>query len=187
MRVKRDGGFLYGRIGLSVYDVKGGKKTLVLRIQKRNQVVGAGRSAVMQLLFQDDSGNMYQQNPDYNKLWVLGIGTGGTPPSVADIGLESSIWTSHLEQSTEIQLDDQSSPTEILISKELPAGAVTGATIQEVGLFTKGDAVAPPGDPLALSDPSTRRLYARQTFTPIDITSTMSIEFDWRLGFTIQV
>jgi len=74
----RDVAQLYGHIEVSVFDAaRGGKR--VYHVKKRNQVVNTGRQAVLEMLTQYGAGSPGQQNPNYNQLWSLGVGTDGTP------------------------------------------------------------------------------------------------------------
>jgi hypothetical protein len=169
---------LYGVMTVSVYDVKDGKNQRVLRLVKKNQITNKGREVVLELLTQSPTGNIFQQNPSYNQLWSLAIGTGTTPPTLGDTGLVAPIaWDGRFLLDAERALN--LTGFEINITKAVPAGAATGSMITEAGIFTRGDN----DNPLSAGN---KQLYARQVHAGILKSLNMSITYDWRFGVTIQ-
>lgn len=180
-----DSSQLYGRFGMRVYDVKSGQKKLVLQITKKNQITGDGRLVVLELLRQTLL-TVPQQFPNYNQLWSLSAGESNIPAAITDTGLYTPVWTSAFVNDAEIYV--QTIPSlEIVVSKEMPETDAIGANLYEAGLFTRGSL----DDPATLIPPTWetipwRRLYARQTHPLVIKTNTMSIEYDWRIGVTVQ-
>lgn len=167
---------LYGILTVTAFDTKDGR---LFRHTKKNQVTDLGREVVLGLLLQDPAGDVYQQNPEYNQIWSLSVGDGTTPPSRDDTGLDNLLWTSVIARATDYTIT-YSPQWEIKISKVVPAGTLTGSNISEVGLFTRGDNDVP-----GLA--SNKRLYARQVHAVVPKTPTMIIEYEWRLGVTVQI
>lgn len=177
---------LYGHFGMRVYDVKNGQKSLVLRITKKNQITNDGRRVMLELLRQTTL-TPPQEFPNYNQLWSLSAGSSNIPAAVTDTGLYTPVWTSAFTSDAEIYVQDI--PTlEIVVSKIMPETDAIGLDLYEAGLFTRGSL----DDPSTLPDPTDwtlipyRRMYARQTHPLVTKTNTMSIEYDWRLGVTVQ-
>ena len=176
---------LYGNFGFQAYDVN--KKRMVLACRKKNQITNAGREALLELLFQDPAGTVPQQNPNYNQIWSLSIGTGTLPPTLADTQLVSPVYTSALNFAGGELVKSVLAPTtyELVISKTIPAGTLAdGTEVTEAGIFTRGSADGPGVG--TWESITYRRMYARQAHPVITITSALAITYEWRLGITIQ-
>ncbi len=75
-------------------------------------------------------------------------------------------------------------PGELQFIATLGAADANGATLQEAGLFTRGSAPVPtPSDPPG-TGPGDVRLFARQIHPQVPKTSAISVEYDWRIGFS---
>jgi hypothetical protein len=175
-------GTLYGHLTVSIflYDVKTGRRRRTLRLSMKNQVTNAGRTAALALLCQDPAGTVIQANPQYSQLWSLAVGSDGTPPAVTDVSLYSEAARYSLVIPTEREyIVIPPNIFEIDVHKEIPAGVLTGVTLAEAGLYTRGD-----NDDPALA--ANQVLYARQIFPGVLKGATMSIEFDWKLGLLVQ-
>ena len=173
----RDHAELYGHIEVSVFDAaKNGRR--VYHVKKRNQVVNTGRQAVLEMLTQYATGSAGQQNPNYNQLWSLGVGTDGTPPTVSQTDLGSEVLTKAFTRPTEVLYVPD--PTfEIHCSMTFATTEANDpSALQEVALYTRGDN----DDPYTALN---RLMYARQTFSPFVKTSTMTVVFNWVLGMTV--
>jgi hypothetical protein len=170
----RDTPCLYGRFSMTVYDVKDGQRKVLRRIQKKNQVVNDGRRSMLELLCQMDAGSL---TPEQNQIWSLALGDVGTPPQITDTGLLGQVWISPL-LAAECAIS-ACPPWEILIYKTLPPADAVGEFLREAGVFTRGDNDVP-----AIS--ATKRLFCRQTHPVIEKTNTMAIDYDWRLGVTVE-
>jgi len=179
---------LYGDFGLKVYDSIQGRRQLVLEFKKRNQITNQGREALLSLMRPPEfsSGAPYtvpRPTQGENVIWALAVGTNGTPPTIADTETTMAIvWQEAFDFGNgecSLVLSPPNS-YHLSISKLLPASTTAnGTTITEAGIFTRGDN----DDPTATTG---RKLYARQKFTPITKTSTMTIQFEWLLGITVQ-
>lgn len=184
-----DGLSLYGQFGMKVYDVKNGQKTLVRQITKKNQITNTGRLIVLELLRQSVLGTIPQQNPNYNQLWSISAGTNGTIPSVADTGLYDATppWTGQFFSDAECKVVTVPN-LEIQVTKVMLEAEAVGFTLREAGLFTRGEADNPPSPPGYASWEVIpyRRMYARQVHPPVIKAATMTIEYVWLLGVTVQ-
>jgi len=176
-------GRLYGNLKVMVYDNVGGKKKLLFRIQKRNQIVDDGRLINLELLAQLPSGSTPQANPEWNQIWSLGVGESSVPAAASQTGLISPVWNDALV----IPAEREYVPGlyEIVVLKEVPAGEATNAIFAEVGLFSRGELDAPDITYPTWESIPNRRMYARQTFTTFEKTATMSVTFDWHIGLTV--
>lgn len=166
---------LYGRFGMTVYEVKDGQTRVLRRIQKKNQIVNNGREAMLLLLGQLGTA----VPPNESQIWSLSAGTGGIPPQITDIGLATAVWTSVFVPLEVSIVALAPSTFEVQTTKTLPTTDANGSTLQEAGIFTRGDN----------DDPSlagNRKLYCRQTHPPILKTSSIQIVYDWRLGVTVE-
>lgn len=173
--LRNDRACLYGRFGMTIYNVKDGQARVVRRIQKKNQVVNDAREVMLQLLAQDATAIPAVQN----KIWSLSVGVVGTPPQITDTGLLGEVWASAFAFPAECAITALSPTFEIVVNKTLPTTEANGNTLREAGIFTRG----------TLDDPYTsanRRMYCRQTHSPIEKVATMQIVYDWRLGITVE-
>lgn len=168
---------LFGHIEVSAYDQeKGGKR--VYHVKKKNQIVNTGRQAVLELLTQYGAGSPGQQNPQYNALWTLGVGTDGTPPAVSQTSLGTEVLTKQFSRPSEV-LYVPDPVFEIHCAMTFTNGEANAASpLQEVAIFTRGDN----DDPYLAAN---RLMYARQTFSPFTKTSTMVVTFNWIFGMTV--
>lgn len=175
--LRRDAARLYGHIEVSVFDAALNDKR-IYHVKKKNQVVNTGRQAVLEMLTQYPTGSQGQQNPEYNQLFSLGVGTDGTPPTVNQTSLGAEVLTKVFTRPTEVLYVPD--PTfEVHCSMTFSTlEANDPSALQEVGLFTRGDNV----NPYAASY---RLMYARQTFSPFIKTATMTVVFNWILGMTV--
>jgi hypothetical protein len=171
----RDAACLYGRFGMTVYDVKSGQPRVLRRIQKKNQIVNDGREVMLQLLGQLGTGIL----PVENQVWSLSAGTGGVPPIITDTQLYFPVWTGAFTPLEVAVVALPPSTFEVQVTKTMLTTDANGNTLQEAGIFTRGDN----------DDPSlagNRKMYCRQTHPPILKLVTMQIVYDWRLGITVE-
>ena len=177
---------LFGDFSVSVFRHIGDVKKRIYRVQKRNQITNDGRNVMLDLLSQmptdPPEGSDTQQHPEYNQLWSLSVGQGTTLPTIVDSELEDPVWTGVFSpRSTEVAFNSSLGLYLINITKTLGVDDANGYSLSEAGVFTRGNQ-DDPEDPEILY----RRMYARQTFSPIPKTAEMTIEFDWKLGVTVQ-
>jgi hypothetical protein len=174
-------GMLYGHLTVTVYDVKNGQKKRLFRMANHNQITNLGREVVLALLAQDAMGTVYQANPAYNQIWTLAVGSDSTPPSVTDTSLYTEQGRYQLTIPTEREyVIVPPNIFEIHVHKEIGAGVLTGITVAEAGLYTRGD----DDDPSLAAN---QVLYARQIHPAFVKGATMAVEYDWRLGMLLQL
>lgn len=186
--ITHDFGQLYGHLTMRVYDVKRGKRELLYKVTKRNQITNLGRKVLLEAL----AGEVGQAEVPYatdverqtwNTIWSLSVGTGSTPAAASQTQLDTPVWTVELSPAERVYT---SSLYEVNIIKEIPAGEATGDTITEAGLFTKGKYANSTEAGAAWEVIHGRRLYARQTVPAFLKGLSMSVTFDWKLGLTVQ-
>jgi len=179
---KDSGPGLFGIFDMKVYDIRDGKRKRIRHIHKRNQITNQGREGLLNLMRPETNS---PGDPDtlqrQNKVWSLSVGTNATPPTINDDDTTmTQVWRSEFNPFSECQVVVAPPDLFLLqIGKILPETAAVGQVLTEAGVFTRGDA----------DDPYTavgRGLYARQTHPAITKTATMTIEYDWKLGITIQ-
>lgn len=178
MKLGKESVALFGDFRMTVIDHSSGKPRVKLRWRKRNQITNEGRTALLVLMcpFGVTDGQ------EINKIWSLSVGTNTAPPAIDDtVATMTPVWTDALNfgagECTAIATLPNSFYLDI--SKTLPSTAANGNTLAEAGIFTRGD----DDDPLLALG---RKLYARQVHSPIIKVSSMTIQYDWQLGITIQ-
>ncbi len=181
---------LWGDFGLQVFDHSTGVPQRKLRIRKKNQITNQGRIALLNLMrpgpyatAADPTDAAVQLE---NRVWSLAVGTNNTPPTINDDDTTmSQAWISSFffpvpsggSECTIVATPPNS--YYLSVSKTLATGDANGYTLTEAGIFTRGDNDNP-------SSAVGQSLYARQIHSPIIKTSSMSIQYDWQLGITIQ-
>lgn len=188
MRAKmnlKDGAGLFGIFDMSVYDIRNGKRQRIRHVHKRNQITNQGREALLDLM-RPETNTPLLGNPDdlqrESKIWSLSVGTYATPPTINDTDATmTQVWRSQFALAECQVVVIAPNQYYLQIGKVLPSTpcSANGYTLTEAGVFTRGDS----------DDPVTslgRKLYARQVHPPIIKTATMTIEYDWKLGITIQ-
>jgi hypothetical protein len=169
---------LYGNFQMRVYDHVGGVPHLRYRWRKLNQITNQGRTALLTLMcpFNVPDGQ------SINRIWSFEAGTNATPPSIDDDETTmTTVWTSALNFGSGECVVVTSPPNEyyLAISKTLGLGDANGSTLREAGIYTRGDN----DDPLVAVG---RKLYSRQVHSAIEKVGTMTVQYDWQLGITIQ-
>ena len=179
---------LFGHLTVTAYNVnpKSGSRERLFRISKRNQITNDGRICNLEMLAQLNPTGAFPTpiyNPYWNQIWSLGVGIDGTPAMSTQSALLSPVWNGQLIIPTERVYNP--ALFDINVLKELPVGEATGSILAEAGLFTRGQLDAPVSpDPWeGIAD---RRMYARQTHSPFEKGSSMSVTYDWHLGLTVQ-
>ncbi len=178
---------LFGIFEMRVYDISGGKKKRIRRFQKKNQIVNEGRQNVLELMAPPIPvlATPPEPYPAYQyerQIWSISAGTNSTPPTINnDVSTVVPAWEHALSNTERFVVAVAPNDFYIHVSVTMPGigGAPSGTNLVEAGIFTRGDDDVPG---LAAG----RRLYARQTHPLIEKTDTMAIEYDWRLGISIQ-
>ena len=178
MQLARNNVALYGDFEMRVFDHSSGSPRQVRRWRKRNQITNQGRTALLVLMcpFGVTDGQLI------NSIWSFEAGTNATPPTIDDDETTmTSVWTSNLNFGVGECSVVTAPPNDfyLAISKTLGLGDGNGSTLQEAGIYTRGD----DDDPLISVG---RKLYSRQVHSPIIKVGTMTVQYDWKLGITIQ-
>ncbi len=174
---------LFGIFGMRVFDIVDGEKKCIRRICKKNQIVNEGRQNLLELMAPPLLGAPPPPYTSYQyerQLWSLSVGTNPTPPIITNDATSMTEVLQHVFTEPECAVVSVV-PNDFYVHVNvsvLEAEAV-GQDLVEAGIFTRGDNDTPG---LAAG----RRLYARQTHPLIAKTATMVIEYDWRLGVSIQ-
>jgi hypothetical protein len=186
MRLSDSGPALFGIFDMTVYDLKDGTRKRFRHIHKRNQITNQGREALLDLMRPETNNpGAPDQLQRESKIGSLSVGTNPTPPTLNDDETTMvQVWRGEFYPPGGSLSDCEVvvlPPDQYLlqIGKILPEAAAVGQVLTEAGIFTRG----------TLDDPYAsvgRRLYARQVHPPIPKTGTMTIEYDWKLGISIQ-
>ena len=180
-----DSAGLWGVFTMRVYDVRDGQKKFFRRICKKNQIVNEGRQTLLELMAPPLPGAPVPPYPEYQyerQLWSLSAGTNATPPTINnDVNTMVEAWQHAFSdpECTVVAVAPNDFYVHVNVTMPGIGGAAAGTLLTEAGIFTRGDDDVP-GSALG------RRLYARQTHPIIEKTDTMVIEYDWRLGISIQ-
>lgn len=173
---------LWGYFKMQVYDHSGGVKRRILKWEKKNQITNQGRDIVLLLMCPYNvPGTLPDDVQIEHRIWSLSAGTNGTPPTISDDDATMvPVWTSAFDFDAEcIVVSTPPNSFYLQITKTMPTTEGVGSTLTEAGVFTRGD---DPDPALAVG----RKLYSRQVHTPIVKTITMTIEYSWQLGISIQ-
>jgi hypothetical protein len=164
---------LFGNFGLRVLDLNG---NTIQRIQKRNQITNQGRNAVLSLLFPGNAGAVQETY----RIWSLTAGTNNTAPTILDnLASMTPVWSSSFVGGECAVVENLPNDFYLQITKTLPDTDANGYALTEAGIFTRGDNNNP-------NLATNKLLYARQIHPVINKTATMTIQYDWQLGITIQ-
>lgn len=161
-----------GKLTIRVKDAKTGR--VLQKIEKSNLVCVGARSAVLKLISQQTLPSDYS----YNKIWAIYCGTGTTPPTTVDTGLESVAFKKACAQPFAINPGSGSGPGWVEVQMLMESGEGNGNVYTEMGLFSRGSN----DDPTLTSEAV---MYARQIHGAIEKTSAISIEYTWRFQVTV--
>jgi len=176
---------LWGIFTMRVFDMRKGELELLRTIHKKNQIVNEGRQSLLELMAPPIPGVAPPPYPEYQyerQLWSLSAGTNPTPPTINnDVNTMTEAWQHPFTNPERVVVAVAPNDFYVHVNVTMPAlGAVTaGTNLVEAGIFTRGDNDVP-------GSAAGRRLYARQTHPVVQKTDTMVIEYDWRLGISIQ-
>lgn len=147
---------LRGDLSIIVRRARDGK--IIERMLIRNTITFNGLLGSLRLFKQDDN-----LASDY-QIASIRAGTGSTPPTRDDPGLESPVFTIPLSP-TSRQLSI--STTELVLSATLGVGDAVGNTVSEAGWFFANG-----------------QMGGRQIHAPIPLTGLITVSYNWRLGAT---
>lgn len=167
---------LWGIFGMRVYEHAKGEKKCIRRIVKNNQITNQGRKAVLELM----RPVTYGIQQDERQIWSFSAGTNPIPPQITDDDTTMiQVWQSAFSPAECVVIDVPPNTYYLHISKAMYEADAVGDILTEAGIFTRGDD----------DDPSVavgKMLYARQIHPAVEKTAVMTIEYDWKLGITIQ-
>jgi hypothetical protein len=179
-------GKLYGRLMVSAYDAVTGKR--VYRVSKQNQITDEGRLVVLDLLAQTTggSGTPTQENPAYNQIWSLSVGSSSVPADATQTALFEPVTEATIAMPDDIVRDVIAANFEILITAEIAPGVGTDEIFAEAGLFTRGSQADIGGSYPTWESIPYRRMFARQTYPSFTKGETMRVVYEWSLGLTVS-
>lgn len=159
-----------GEIEVRVIEDKTGR--ILEQFKKSNLVCNGAKEAMVRLLAQASLHGGSPSNEDFEetKLWAIYVGTGTTAPVVTDTDLETPVFKKACDQPFSVN----TTTGVVEVQMTIATGEANGNTLTEVGLFTRGDN----DDPNLTSDDL---LFARQIHGAIAKTSSISIEYTWRV------
>lgn len=143
---------------LSIVVRRASDQRIIGRQLIRNTTTFDGLLGVLRLMKQDDN------DPTDFQVASIRAGTGSTPPTRDDPGLESAVFTIPLTSSTR-QLSVPT--TELVLSATLGVGDAVGSTVSEAGWFWANG-----------------EMGGRQVHAPILLTGLITVSYNWRIGAT---
>lgn len=151
-------------------------KKLIRRIAIRNKITFLAADVLVEMLAQRST----DPNTAYDQVWSMRMGLSNTVASRADQNLGAFAIGKQLFDVNKVT----GVPGELEFTATLESGDSNGVTLQEAGLFTRGNAGSPtPSDPPGTS-PGDVRMFARQIHPAIPKTSAIVLEYSWRIAFT---
>lgn len=169
-----DGIAMRGDLSVTVLDAK--TRSLLRRFEIRNKITFLAADVLVELLAQRAT----DPAPDANLMFSMRMGTANTPASRSDINLGAMVIGVELADINKVT----GIPGELQFLAALESGDANGSTLQEAGLFTRGDAVSPTPEDAPGTAPGSPRMFARQIHSPIVKTSAVVLEYSWRIAFT---
>lgn len=168
-----DGIPMKGILSVTVRDANGAK---LRHYEIRNKITFLMADVLTELLAQ----RLTDPTPAYNSVFSLRVGSSNTPASRADTNLGAFVFGVQLNDVNKIT----ALPGELNFVATLGNGDANGNTLQEAGLFSRGNALVPtPSDPPGIN-PGDCRMLAHQIHPPIPKTIAISVEYSWRIAFT---
>jgi len=161
---------LEGYFTIRVRDAKTGKE--LKKLEGKNLVCVGAKAALARLMGQAATPADYQET----KLWAIYAGIGTTSPSTADTALVNAQFRKACPQPLTIT----PSLGIVEMSMLMESGDGNGKTYTEIGLFSRGNNDDPNYSPL----PTGVLMYSRQLHGAIEKTSSITIEYTWRLQIT---
>ena len=146
------------------------------RIEIRNKITFLAADVLVELLAQRASDPV----PGQNSIVSLRMGTSNTAASRSDTNLGAFVIGKELTDVDKVT----SVPGELQFSATLEAEDANGSTLQEAGLFTKGDAGSPTPSDTPGTAPGDPRMFARQIHPAIIKSAAITVEYSWRIAFT---
>ena len=146
------------------------------RIEIRNKITFLAADVLVELLAQRATDPV----PGYNSIFSMRMGTSNTPASRADTNLGAFVIGKELTDVDKVT----GVPGELQFSATLEAADANGSTLQEAGLFTKGDAGVPTPSDAPGTAPGDPRMFARQIHPAIIKSVAITVEYSWRIAFT---
>lgn len=180
MNVLQDGIGMKGILSVRVRDAETGKQLRHFEI--RNKITFLAADTLVELWAQRAT----DPNPLYDSIYSMRMGSANTPASRADTNLGAYIIGAQLADVNKVT----GIAGELQFIATLGTGDANGVTLQEAGLFTRGDAGTPnPIGVSSISDPPSTipgkpRMVAHQVHPPIPKTAAITVEYSWRVAFT---
>ena len=179
----KDGIPMHGTLVIIARDTKTGLPARnIPRIEIRNKITFLAADVLVELWAQRAT----DPAPLYDQIYSMRMGTSNTAASRADTNLGAYVVGAQLLDVNKVT----GIPGEIAFIATLSAGDANGVTLQEAGLFTRGNAVtAHPQNVDVVSDvpgttPGTPRMIAHQVHLPIPKSAAITVEYQWRVSFT---
>jgi hypothetical protein len=146
------------------------------RIEIRNKITYLAADVLVELLAQRTT----DPASDTGAVFSMRMGTSNTPAARTDTNLGAYVVAKELGDVNKVT--GVPGELEFIVTLEDVDG--NGNTLQEAGLFTKGDAVSPSASDAPGTGPGDPRMIARQIHPPIPKTVAITIEYSWRIAFT---
>jgi hypothetical protein len=170
----REGIFMRGDLGITVYDALTHER--LKRIQIRNKITFLAADILVELLAQRAT----DPATAYDAMFSMRMGSSNATAQRSDTNLGAFVIGKQLADVNKVT----GLPGELQFLATLESADANGSTMQEAGLFTRGSAGSPTPSDAPGTTPGTPRMFARQIYPAIPKTSSITIEFDWRIAFT---
>ena len=164
-------------------------KEAIKHIEIRNKITFLAADLLVELLAQRTTDSqpisVALPTPHYehpNEIFSMRMGTSSVPAERTDTNLGAFVHGVLLEDVSKIT----GVPGELQFVAQLGVGDANGNTLQEAGLFTRGDAGAglATASDLPQTIPGKVRMFARQGHAPVSKTAAITVEYSWRVALT---
>lgn len=170
----REGIFMRGDLRVVIYDALTHERLKGIEI--RNKIMFLAADIITELIAQRAT----DPTPTYDSMYSMRMGASNVAAERSDTNLGAFVIGKALADVNKIT----GVPGELQFLATLESADANGSTLQEAGLFTRGSAVSPTPSDAPGSTPGTPRLFARQIHPAIPKTSSITVEYDWRIAFT---
>ncbi len=163
-----------GDLLVTVRDARTGVQ--VQRYAVRNKITFLTGDVLVELIAQRAT----DPAPLAGQVYSMRMGISNTPAARSDTNLGAFAAAKRLEDVHKV--NGASGALQLLATLDASEG--NGATLQEVGLFTRGNKPVPTESDAPGIGPGEVRMIAHQVHPPIPKTPAITVEYSWQIAFT---